>query len=201
MGSLADRVIAFRHDAAHVVKVSEVLHQLREGSSSESEKGSKFEQLMVAYLKADPTYADQFSDVFLWQDWPGRAGKRDTGVDIVAVDRLTGDNVAIQCKFYAEGHHVSKKDIDTFLSASGTNDFGQRIIVSTGADWGPNAEATLQNQQIPVRRISMSDLQNSNIDWSQFPWETPQVVQIRQEDAASSSAHRGPQGDSWLGGE
>lgn len=161
--------------------VYDVLDRLHSESSSEAEKGAKFEQLMVAFLQADRTYADQFSEVYLWQDWSGRAGKRDTGIDIVAVDRLTNENVAIQCKFYAEGHHVSKKDIDTFLSASGTNDFAQRIIVSTGADWGPNAEATLQNQQIPVRRIGMSELENSSVDWSQFTWDAPQLVTTKDK--------------------
>jgi len=30
----------------------------------------------------------------------GRDGKHDTGIDLVAVDKLTGDNVAIQCRFF-----------------------------------------------------------------------------------------------------
>ena len=159
------------------VSVYDVLDELRESSTSKADQGARLERLMLAFLQTDPTYADQFSDVFLWQDWPGRGGKHDTGIDLVAIDRLTGENVAIQCKFYAPGHHVSKKDIDTFLSASGTTDFAQRIIISTGADWGPNAEATLQKQQVPVRRIGMSDLEASVIDWSQFSWSSPETLQ------------------------
>lgn len=163
---------------ACVTTLYDVLDRFRDQAASEAEKGAKFEQLMAAYLAADPTYAKQFSHVYLWKDWPGRAGRPDTGIDLVAVDRLTGENVAIQCKFYAPDHHVSKKDIDTFLSASGTNDFGQRIIISTGADWGPNAEATLKDQQVPIRRIGMSELANSSVDWSAFTWEAPQTVTI-----------------------
>lgn len=159
------------------VTVYDVLDDLRESSTSKADQGSRLERLMATFLKTDPTYADQFSDVWLWQDWPGRGGKHDTGIDLVAIDRLTGENVAIQCKFYAPGHHVSKKDIDTFLSASGTTDFAQRIIISTGADWGPNAEATLQKQQVPVRRIGMSDLEASVVDWSQFSWSSPEQLQ------------------------
>lgn len=117
------------------VTVHEVLDDLRERATSERDKGSRFEQLMAAYLQTDPVFADQFSDVWKWQDWPGRDGKGDTAIDLVAVDRVTGENVGIQCKFYAENHTVSKGDIDSFLSASGTSKFGQRIIVDSSAPW------------------------------------------------------------------
>ncbi len=80
--------------------IYEVLDELRGAATSEADKGSKLEQLMLSYLRTDPVYAEQFSDVWLWQDWPGRDGKHDTGIDLVAVDRITGSNVAIQCKFY-----------------------------------------------------------------------------------------------------
>jgi len=122
--------------------------------------------------------------VFAWQDWPGRGGKHDTGIDLVAVDRQTGGNVAIQCKFYAAGHNVSKPDIDSFLAASGTTGFTRRIIVSTGADWGPNAEAALAEQTIPVTRIGTGDLAASRVDWSQFTWSTPDVVATRGKKTA-----------------
>ena len=32
------------------------------------------------------TYADQFSDVWLWNEWPDRQGRADTGVDIITAD-------------------------------------------------------------------------------------------------------------------
>ncbi|MEU0573682.1 type ISP restriction/modification enzyme [Dermacoccus sp. NHGro5] len=158
------------------VTVHEVLDDLRAKATSERDKGSRFEQLMAAYLQTDPLFADQFSDVWLWQDWPGRDGKSDTGIDLVAVDRVTGENVAIQCKFYAEGHTVSKGDIDSFLSASGTSKFGQRIVVDTGAPWGKNAEDTIRDQTVTVRRISLVDLQNSNVDWGKFTWSAPDTL-------------------------
>ncbi|WP_144707542.1 DEAD/DEAH box helicase [Dermacoccus nishinomiyaensis] len=158
------------------VTVHEVLDDLRAKATSERDKGSRFEQLMAAYLQTDPLFADQFSDVWSWQDWPGRDGKSDTGIDLVAVDRVTGENVAIQCKFYAEGHTVSKGDIDSFLSASGTSKFGQRIVVDTGAPWGKNAEDTIRDQTVKVRRISLADLQNSNVDWGKFTWSAPDTL-------------------------
>ena len=156
--------------------IHEVLDELNRQSSSKADKGSKLERLIAQYLRTDPVYADQFSDVWLWQDWPGRGGKHDTGIDLVAVDRLTGGHVAIQCKFFNAHSTISKPDIDTFLSASGKEGFTQRIIVSTTDRWNPHAEDAIQGQQIPVRRIGLADLQASTIDWDAFDWATPEVL-------------------------
>lgn len=158
--------------------IYEVLDQLRAQSTSEADKGSKLEELMAQFLRTDPVYAEQFSDVFLWQEWPGRDGKHDTGIDLVAVDRLTGAHVAIQCKFYAPGSTIGKTDIDSFLSASGKEGFAQRIIVSTTDKWNGHAEDAIQGQQIPVRRIGMADLEASVVDWDAFDWAKPQVLPV-----------------------
>ena len=92
--------------------VLDVLEEIKVASSSEADRGSRFERLIAAYLKSDPAFADQFEDVWLWQDWPGRAGNHDTGIDLVARTREEG-HVAIQCKFYDRHSTVSKPDIDT----------------------------------------------------------------------------------------
>ncbi|MFC8501043.1 DEAD/DEAH box helicase [Pedococcus sp. NPDC057267] len=158
--------------------IYEVLDELRGQSTSEADKGSKLEQLIAEFLRTDPVYAEQFSDVWLWQEWPGRDGKHDTGIDLVAVDRLTGGNVAIQCKFYAPGSTIGKADIDSFLSASGKEGFAQRIIVSTTDRWNAHAEDAIQGQQVPVRRIGLADLEASVVDWDAFDWTTPQVLPV-----------------------
>lgn len=38
--------------------IYEVLDELRGAATSEADKGSKLEQLMLAYLKPDPMYGD-----------------------------------------------------------------------------------------------------------------------------------------------
>lgn len=162
--------------------IYEVLDELRVQSTSETDKGSKLEQLMARFLRTDPVYAEQFSEVNLWQEWPGRDGKHDTGIDLVAVDRLTGANVAIQCKFYAPGSTIGKSDIDSFLSASGKEGFAQRIIVSTTDKWNGHAEDAIQGQQVPVRQIGLADLEASVIDWDAFDWATPQVLPVSDKN-------------------
>jgi predicted helicase len=54
---------------------------------SARERGERFERLMVQYLRQDPIYAKRYSDVWLWSDWPGRDGKGDTGINLVARER------------------------------------------------------------------------------------------------------------------
>jgi predicted helicase len=159
-----------------VKSIYDVLGELRESATSEADKGSKFERLMKTFLITDPVYAEQFKDVWLWNEWPGRGGKHDTGIDLVAQDRLSGGYVAIQCKFYAPTSMISKDDVDTFLSESGKEGFVERIVVSTTDRWNGHAENAIKGQQIPVRRIGLYDLEASPIDWEWFSVETPEVM-------------------------
>lgn len=153
--------------------IYDVLEELRASALSEADKGAKFERLIKAYLRVDPVYAEQFSDVWLWGEYPGNNGKHDTGIDLVARDKDTGHDVAIQCKFFAPTSTVSKPMIDSFLSASGKAGFGERIIVSTTDKWNSNAEDAIQGQAVPVRRIGLPELEASRIDWSAFSLTNP----------------------------
>ena len=158
--------------------IYEILDELRRTSLSESEKGSKFERLVKGYLQVDPVWSDQLCDVHLWSEYPGNKGKHDTGIDLVAKDRNTGDLVAIQCKFFAPQTVVSKPMIDSFLSASGKEGFKERIIFSTTEKWGTNAEDAIRGQAIPVRRVGLSDLENSRIDWGWFSLDKPDELRL-----------------------
>ncbi|KAA1419211.1 DEAD/DEAH box helicase [Nocardioides humilatus] len=158
--------------------VYDVLEELRLSSLTEADKGAKFERLMKAYLQVDPVFADQFSDVWLWVDYPGNGGRHDTGIDLVARDKDTGHYVAIQCKFYAPTSTVSKPMIDSFLAASGRSGFGERIIVSTTDKWNSNAEDAIRGQAVPVRRIGLSDLEASRVDWSVFTLAAPDDLRL-----------------------
>jgi predicted helicase len=153
--------------------VHEVLNTIRETSKDNHERGTRFEHLMVKFLLADPQWNKQFSQVWLWAEWPGAASnKKDTGIDLVAQDRETGGFCAIQCKFYETAHTVQKPDIDSFLAASGKGNFTRRMIISTTEKWGPNAEDTLAGQQPPVTRLGLSAIAASPIDWY-FPSAGP----------------------------
>jgi predicted helicase len=152
--------------------IHSVLAEIRANAASTREQGERFERLMQAYLRTDPLYADQFSDVWMWSEWPGNGGRGDTGIDLVARERETGGFCAIQCKFYSPGHHLQKDDIDSFFTASGKAPFTSRLIISTTDRWGKNAEDALDQQQIPVARLGLSEIAQSPVEWDQV-WVTP----------------------------
>ena len=146
----------------------DVLDAIRASSDSTVEQGRRFEELTKSFLQRDPLYASQFAEVWSWGEWAGNRGRHDTGIDLVAKNADDGKFTAVQCKFYAPDRPIAKPDIDTFLSASGTNDFSRRILVSTTDRWSQNAEDTLKNQIVPVARIGIDAFTKSSIDWSQY---------------------------------
>lgn len=158
-------------------------------------KGSAFERLMASYLRTAPEYADRFSEVYLWDEWPEKGKQHDHGIDIVARDIHNGGWCAIQCKFYDPQHHISKGDIDSFIAASAKPQYTGRIMFSTAKDWGPTAEQQLDGLTVPVTRIGINDLLESKVDWSQIDWQEPQTYlpltgkkQLRPHQKAAKDA-------------
>ena len=155
-----------------------VLNKYREIAFSERDKGDRFERLMQAYLQTDPTYSNQFSYVWLWNEFPSKMdfGGKDVGIDIVA-QTYDGDYWAIQCKCFQEISSIDKPSVDSFLSTSSrefTNDdnqtvrFAHRLWISTTNKWGSNAEEAIQNQNPPVSRLNLHDLEEAPIDWEKL---------------------------------
>ena len=158
-----------------------LLDEYRARARSEREKGTLFEELTRQFLLHDARFAHQFKEIYLWSEWPERR-TGDTGIDLVAIPVRDGEGpVAIQCKFYALGHRIQKADIDSFLSASGKEPFGRRIVVDTsGAPWGKNAQDAIEGQQIPVSRITLADLRDSDIDWRTYSLGSTQAPKTRE---------------------
>ena len=131
-----------------------LLNEYRARATSEREKGTLFEELTRQFLLHDARFAHQFKEVYLWGEWPQRR-TGDTGIDLVAIpNQQDAGPVAIQCKFYAPGHKVSKADIDTFLSASGKEPFARRIFVDTsGTDWGTYSLGSMQSPKTRERKV------------------------------------------------
>ena len=163
--------------------LNQLLAAYRSAAVTEREKGSYFEELIRTYLRHEPTYTDLYSDVWLLNEVPSEYGidRNDTGIDLVAKTNGTGELHAIQCKFYAENHRIRKADIDSFFTASGKRQFSRRIIVSTTNDWSENAEAALFDQQPPVTRIDLFDLESSQIDWAKYKPDAPPKLKPKFE--------------------
>jgi len=156
-----------------------LLEEFRQTATSERDKGDKFERLVATYLTIDPIYKEKYSDVWLWSEWPKRHNQPDTGIDLVAQDRYTNEYTAIQCKFYNPKHTLDKSDIDSFFTASGKAPFTSRMIVSTTDRWTNHAEEALRHQTPPVTRLSVQDLADSPVDWTQFSFTRPQNLKLK----------------------
>ena len=162
--------------------LEKVLNRFRKAAVSEREKGTYFEELIVAYLKHEPFYADLYSQVWTFRDWAVSHGKdgKDKGIDLVAQTKK-GELHAIQCKFYAPDHRIEKKDIDSFMAASGQRPFVNRFIICTTNHWGDNADAMLENQQIPVSKIDLAALEQSVIDWEKYAPDKALVIHDKKK--------------------
>ena len=177
--------------------LQKILAKYRATSQTEREKGSYFEELIRTYFRFEASYADLYSDVWLFGDWAKEIGTpefgitaKDTGIDLVAKTRGTDEYHAIQCKCYAPDHSVKKADIDSFFTASGKKCFTQRIIVATTNDWSANAEDALTNQNPPVLKIDLLDLENSQIDWAKYQPSKPPALKPKYDINADRSKHQ-----------
>lgn len=163
--------------------LTNLLNTFRAAAASEREKGTYFEELILCYLRNEATYQDLYSDVWTYAQWAEQQGldKRDTGIDLVAKTQGTGEYHAIQCKLYAEDYRLQKSDIDSFFTASGKKPFTHRLIVCTTNHWSEHAEDALRDQQPPVSKIDLHDLENSQIDWSAYQPKAQPTLKTRKQ--------------------
>ena len=156
----------------------DILQKYRTEASSKSDLGTKFERLIVRFLKTDPYYAQKLESVCLWIDFfaKDQLGGQDSGIDLVA-KTYGGEYWAIQCKFYDEDTQVSKSDVNTFLATSGRTfrdeygdekTFSFRLIIATTDSWSSKAIDALRGQAIPSGLLSLGDLDASPVDWSEI---------------------------------
>ncbi len=162
--------------------LSTLLDTFRTAGRSERERGTYFEELVVAYLRTEPLYKELYTSVQPFAAWAARQGLdgRDTGIDLVA-ETVGGEVHAIQCKLFAADHRVQKSDIDSFFTASGKRPFTHRVIVATtSVPWGELAEDALRDQQPGVNKIDLAMLEASVIDWSRFAPREEAVVRPKK---------------------
>lgn len=156
-----------------------LVQQINELAETQRDRGTYFEYLARAYFQNEPTYQNEFKNIWMLADVPEEYGipKTDIGVDLVA-ETFTGELVAIQAKFYDCA--IQKSNIDSFLSELGKDYYKSGIIVASTDKWGKNAEKALADRS-DVVRIGLSDLRNSRIDWDKFSFERPDEVTVKDK--------------------
>lgn len=160
-----------------LVKEMDVAHR------TQRDRGTMFELLSRTYLKNEPMYERLFDEVWTLTEVPVEFAipKNDTGVDLVARERETGNLVAIQCKYYSENTTIQKQQIDSFLNEVGKKFYAKGIIITTTDKWGKNAEDALAGRDKIITRISLAQLQESTIDWSEFSFSAPEKVKVQSK--------------------
>ena len=166
--------------------LSTLLEQFEKATLSQRDKGTSFENLIIKFFQFEPYYKSQYSNVQTYAQWIeehgaslGLENKTDAGIDLVLTSN-TGEFHAVQCKNYSADYSIQKNDIDSFFTASGKQWFTHRYIVTTTNKWSKNAREALTNQQIPVSVINLEDLENSQIDWSQFQIKDKPVLKAKK---------------------
>lgn len=159
------------------MNLKNILKELEESSHSLRNKGARFELLIKNWFLTTKLYSDNIKEIWLWNDFPykNQFGGSDSGIDLV-LHNLEDEYIAIQCKFYKENSEISKSDVDTFISTSAKffeingerKKFSNRIFISTTNKWSKKASDLIENQEIPVIRISLNELENSDVDWSKI---------------------------------
>lgn len=165
----------------NITSFDNLLIQIEETSNNiQREKGTLFEKLVLAYLKNEPTYKALYKNVWELKDVPNELGlpdKKDKGVDLVA-EQFNGDIIAIQAKFYKNS--IGKSEINSFVAETGSKYYQGGLIVSTVDEWNKNARSTIENNQKNIEILGLSDLRNSQINWSDFNFERPEELTIKK---------------------
>ncbi|WP_461516621.1 DEAD/DEAH box helicase [Porticoccus sp.] len=169
--------------------LQEILNTYRQQARTEREKGTYFEHLVKAYLLNEPSYKDLFNgQVYLWEEWRRHWMEQgngdpgiDAGIDLVAVEEVEDSPriFAIQAKFYDEDAKLRKSDgIDSFLSALGKSPYTNGILFLTTTQASTHVVELMKDRDKPVNIVALSDLETSQIDWSQYQ---PDITPVLRE--------------------
>ncbi|MFD0943828.1 DEAD/DEAH box helicase [Savagea faecisuis] len=152
------------------------------------DRGTLFEHLVKVYLQNETIYRNLFDQVWMLNEVPEEYNipKVDTGVDLVARKTKTGDLVAIQAKYYDKDTRIQKSHIDSFLNEVGKKYYTEGLIITTTDKWSKNADAALRDRDKNIMRIPLSQLKESQIDWSEFTFSNPKKVVLQEKKTPRS---------------
>jgi superfamily II DNA or RNA helicase len=143
-----------------VASLTEFLAILAKRWPDEKVRGTQFERYLCEALRESPSH--QFSNVWLWDDWPGRDGP-EVGIDLVA-EHVDGGLWGIQSKLYAPDLSLRWKDLSTWVAATRDAPWTQRLLVSTTSNLSPNAKRQLLGDPKTLMLLG-GNLSSLPVDW------------------------------------
>lgn len=159
----------------------QLLDQFETSAKSRAAKGRRFEEFCESYFRVDPYWREQFDRVWLWDDWPGRDGRTDTGVDLVASELGTGRLWAIQCKFYSPDATLQWGQVATFSGMLGQGEFDRGMVVSTAGAVSSKVVSNLLDRHGKKARLwQVEDFEMSRVNWDEFRIDQPTQLELRE---------------------
>lgn len=128
-----------------------------------AKRGKQFERFVKWFLKNEPEWSTQVEQVWLWDEYPGRWGV-DCGIDLVFT-HLNGETWAVQAKCYSPEHHITKHDVDKFLSESNRQGIDKRLLIATTDHLGANAKQVCEAQEKTVVRYLLSNFELAEVEY------------------------------------
>ena len=139
--------------------------------------GKWLERLTV---KAAPFIREwDIEQAWLWGDWPGRASqfpnstKLDVGIDVVAVRRVDGAHIAIQCKSRkldesGRGASIDSEEIGKFALPSGSDFWVENWLVTNGAtSLASGAAQAISIRRKPIKLVNITAaLESQRASWA-----------------------------------
>jgi superfamily II DNA or RNA helicase len=150
-----------------------------------AKRGKQFEHFVKWFLKADPEWATQVDQVWLWDEWPQRWGA-DCGIDLVFRHK-NGEHWAVQAKCYSPDYDITKHDVDKFLSESNRPLIQHRLLIATTDRIGTNAKQVCDTQDKPVVRFLLSDFDKSALD---YPADFASLPQAKRKTPPAPRDHQ-----------
>ena len=159
----------------------QLLSGFEESAKTRVAQGRHFEQFCKAFFRLATIPGREFDEVWAWMDWPGREGRTDTGIDLVAREAGSGDLVAIQCKFYAPTATLAWPQVSTFAGMLGQPEFASGMIVSTAGAESANVHSNIERHAKPVHIWRVDDFEGSDVDWDRFRIDRQTELALRPE--------------------
>lgn len=150
-----------------------------------AKRGKQFEHFVKWFLTADPEWATQVDQVWLWDEWPERWGM-DCGIDLVFRHK-NGEHWAVQAKCYSPEYHITKHDVDKFLSESNRKGIHHRLLIATTDNIGGNAKQVCEAQEKPVVRFLLSDFEHSVLE---YPANLGELAQAKRKAPPTPRDHQ-----------
>ena len=149
-------------------------------------RGNDFEQKFLPwFLRTDPEWKSQISDLWLWKDYPHRWG-RDCGIDLVFRD-TNGKDWAVQAKCVHPDREITKAEIDSFFSESSDVHIHGRLLIATTDRIGRNARQVIERQEKQVVLFLLDNFRKSAVD---FPASLQTLLKGKRKDPKKPLPHQ-----------